>query len=134
MVDFMNPKNEKEMNYNEHTMGITSSFEPSIADEVEYTPPLDTSEDLDMASLNLEVNEGTNEYNHNLIKKIHPSLIESGKNLPGEKLLYRNKCKNHSMDRKNLCQQFDMKNQFSLTNHSTTPNILQSTINLGNFK
>jgi hypothetical protein len=63
-------------------VNTTDSFEPSIADEVEYVPPEITADGLDLTAANLDVNEGTNEYNQNLVNKVRKSFFVSSQTLP----------------------------------------------------
>lgn len=86
IIDFMNNRSDKTMEKSDNLMNTTDSFEPSVADEVEYEPPQESNTDIDLTIANLEVNEGTNEYNTNLVNRVKPSQFDSAQTLPGSKI------------------------------------------------
>ena len=71
---------------NNITITTSESFEPSIADEVNYDPQ-NTTNELDFIEANLDVNEGTNEHNFNLVNKIKESQIKQIQVLSNSKFL-----------------------------------------------
>lgn len=67
-------------------MTLTSSetFEPSIADEVDYDPH-NTTNEIEITEDNLDINEGVNEHNHNLVNKLKSSTIGQSSALSNKK-------------------------------------------------
>jgi len=133
IIDFINSNVDRGI-YKEEAVLNSNSYEPSVADEVEYIPQHESSlEDLNWTTPSLEVDEGTNKYNRNLVNRINPSLLKSAQGLvttaefkqrdkedtfiPNERRWYRTANK---IDRINIM--------------SFTPQIIQSTINLGAYK
>jgi len=82
VIDFIGGKSSKDGWREGHTINTNDSFEPSVADEVEYCPPMMICEDLDATASNRDVNEGTDEYDSHLINKVRKSDFLSTQVLP----------------------------------------------------
>lgn len=81
IIDFMNATTEKTIIREEHTFNTFDSIEPSVADEIEYSSQFDTTDDLELVQATLDVYEGTDEHNINLINTLKASWIGSVSNL-----------------------------------------------------
>lgn len=124
IIDFINNRSDKTMEKSDNLINTNDSFEPSVADEVEYEPPQESTTDIDWTIGNLEVNEGTNEYNTNLVNRVKLSQFDSVQILPGSKI--KTSFLRHMNDYKHS-NNIEMINRVDLK-ANMTPKIIQSSL------
>ncbi|CAI2384790.1 unnamed protein product [Moneuplotes crassus] len=134
IIDFINNKSNEIHCINNSSQDQTS-FEPSVADEVEYDPVKDVScEDYSVHLTDMKINERFNECKINLVKQIQPNNFGSSAFRSDSKRKCNYSTLSKNSNNKNLTTRTSSQSIISKVRKSPTPKVLQSTINLRAFR